>query len=115
MGPREEAIMAKHEGLVWRAALPILLGASVLLSAPAPRARVDAADVNRVAGLKDAKVAFDITAGDGRAPAEHPEHDRRDARIVHQARHHAPLPPRLSRPGDAADADRRLAAEARRS
>src|SRR3989442_13270830 len=64
MGPHKEAVMAKHGGLAWRVALAILLGASVLLSAPALGARVDAADANPVAGLKDAKVAFDITAGD---------------------------------------------------
>src|SRR5712692_6346762 len=64
MGPHKEAVMAKHGGLAWRVALAILLGASVLLSAPALGARVDAADANPVAGLTDAKVAFDITAGD---------------------------------------------------
>ncbi len=56
--------MTKHGGLTWRVAVAILLGASVLLSAPALAARVEAADANPVAGLKDAKVAFDITAGD---------------------------------------------------
>jgi len=64
MGPHKEAVMANHGGFVWKVALAILLGASVVLSAPALGARVDAADANPVAGLKDAKVAFDITAGD---------------------------------------------------
>src|SRR5881628_3246421 len=71
MGPHKEAVMVKHGGLAWRVAPAIMLGASVLLSAPALGARVDAADTNSVAGdanpvagLKDAKVAFDITAGD---------------------------------------------------
>src|SRR5438128_12338363 len=64
MGAHKEAVMTKHGGLAWRVALTILLGASVLLSALALGARVDAADANPVAGLKDAKVAFDITAGD---------------------------------------------------
>ena len=63
--------MVKHGGLAWRVAPALLLGASVLLSAPALGARADAGDANPVAGaanpvagLKDAKVAFDITAGD---------------------------------------------------
>src|SRR5215470_5537841 len=64
MGPHKEAVMAKHGGLVWRAALTIVLGVSVMVSAPALGARVDAGDANPVAGLRDAKVAFDITAGD---------------------------------------------------
>src|SRR5215470_9025875 len=64
MGPHKEAVMVKHGGPVWEVALAILLGASVLLSAPALGARVDAADDIPVVGLKDARVAFYITAGD---------------------------------------------------
>src|SRR2546428_4142205 len=64
MGPHEEAVMTKHGGLTWRVAVAILLGASGLLSAPALAARVEAADAHPVAGLKDANVAFDITAVD---------------------------------------------------
>jgi intracellular sulfur oxidation DsrE/DsrF family protein len=56
--------MAKHGSIASKVALALLLGASVVLAAPAVGARADAADVDPVAGLKDAKVAFDITAGD---------------------------------------------------
>ena len=47
--------MAKHGSIVWKVALAILLGASVVLAAPAMGARADAADVSPVAGLEDAK------------------------------------------------------------
>ncbi len=56
--------MTKHGSIVWKVALAILLGATVVLAAPAMGARAHAADDNPVAGLKDAKVAFDITAGE---------------------------------------------------
>jgi intracellular sulfur oxidation DsrE/DsrF family protein len=42
----------------------IVLGATLLLGALAAGARTDAADVDPVVGLKEAKIAFDITAGE---------------------------------------------------
>src|SRR5205823_14846584 len=64
MGPHEEAVMTKHGGLTWRVAVAILLGASVLLSAPALAARDESAAVNPVAGHMDANVTFDINTCD---------------------------------------------------
>ena len=46
-----------------RAALVFLLGA-MMVAAPGSRGRAEAADDNPVAGLKEARVAFDITAGE---------------------------------------------------
>jgi len=115
MGPHEEAVMTKH-GVVrggWQCA--ILLGASVLLSAPAAGSAGRGRCANPGRGLKDAKVAFDITAGDAGRVLNILKHDRRDARVVHQARHHARTSSSPSAPRDPADADRRLAAEARRA
>ncbi len=56
--------MAKQVSIVWKVALALLLGAAVVFAAPVLGAHAYAADDNPVAGLKDAKVAFDITAGD---------------------------------------------------
>ena len=44
--------------------LVLALSAVVVMTAPVLGARSHAADDNPIAGLKDAKVAFDITAGD---------------------------------------------------
>ena len=47
-----------------RLLLVLALSVGVVLTAPALGARSHAADENPIAGLKDAKVAFDITAGE---------------------------------------------------
>jgi len=51
-------------GIAWKVALAFLLGAAVVFAAPVMGAHAWAADDNPVAGLKEAKVAFDITAGE---------------------------------------------------
>jgi intracellular sulfur oxidation DsrE/DsrF family protein len=56
--------MAKQASLAWKVALALLLGAAVVFASPVLGAHAYAADDNPVAGLKDAKVAFDITAGE---------------------------------------------------
>ncbi len=56
--------MAKQASLAWKVALALLLGAAVVFASPVLGAYAYAADDNPVAGLKDAKVAFDITAGE---------------------------------------------------
>lgn len=50
--------------IVWRAVLTFLLGAAAVFAAPVIGAHAWAADDNPVTGLKEAKVAFDITAGE---------------------------------------------------
>jgi intracellular sulfur oxidation DsrE/DsrF family protein len=50
--------------VAWKMALAILLGAVVAWAAPALGGRAEAADDSPVAGLKDARVAFDVTAGE---------------------------------------------------
>lgn len=54
--------MMNKTSIAWKIALAVLLGAAVVFAAPVMGAH--AADDNPVAGLKEAKVAFDITAGD---------------------------------------------------
>src|SRR5215470_17842599 len=56
--------MAKQASLAWKVALALLLGAAVVFASPVVGAPAYAADDNPVLGLKDAKVAFDITAGE---------------------------------------------------
>ena len=55
--------MARKTGTTWKDTLGFLLGAMVL-AAPVMSALAWAADDNPVAGLKEAKVVFDITAGE---------------------------------------------------
>ena len=50
--------------VAWKMALAILLGAAVACAAPALGGRSEAAADGPVAGLKDARVAFDVTAGE---------------------------------------------------
>ena len=50
--------------VAWKMALAILLGAAVAWAVPALGGRAEAADDSPVAGLKDARVAFDVTAGE---------------------------------------------------
>ncbi len=57
--------MAHKMGIAWKVALAfLLLGAAMVFAAPVMGAPAWAADDNPVAGLKEAKVAFDITAGE---------------------------------------------------
>jgi intracellular sulfur oxidation DsrE/DsrF family protein len=55
--------MARQASIAWKVALALLLGAAVVFAAPVMGAPAYAAD-DSVAGMKDAKVAFDITAGE---------------------------------------------------
>jgi len=55
--------MTKQASIAWKVALALLLGAAVVFAAPVMDAHADADD-NPMAGLEDARVAFDITAGD---------------------------------------------------
>ena len=54
----------RKASIAWKIALAILFGAAVVFAAPVMGAIADAADDNPVAGLKDARIAFDITAGE---------------------------------------------------
>src|SRR5690348_11547844 len=56
--------MMHKASVAWKLALAFLLAAAVVFAAPAMGAHAWAADDNSIAGLKDAKVAFDITAGE---------------------------------------------------
>ncbi|HTO13083.1 MAG TPA: hypothetical protein VMQ51_16020 [Candidatus Binatia bacterium] len=56
--------MVHRASIAWKVALALLLGAAVVLASPALGAHAWAADDSPVAGLKEAKVAFDITAGE---------------------------------------------------
>ena len=56
--------MTHRTGVAWKVALTLLLGTVLGLTAQLPGPRAWAADDNPVAGLKEAKVAFDITAGE---------------------------------------------------
>jgi intracellular sulfur oxidation DsrE/DsrF family protein len=56
--------MDRPVSIAWKVALAILLGAAVVLAAPVMGAVAHAADDNPVAGLKDVRIAFDITAGE---------------------------------------------------
>jgi len=55
--------MARQASIAWKVAVALLLGAAVVFAAPVTGAYAWAGD-NPVAGLKDANVAFDITAGE---------------------------------------------------
>jgi intracellular sulfur oxidation DsrE/DsrF family protein len=55
--------MARQASIAWKVAVALLLGAAVVFAAPVTGAHAWAGD-NPVAGLKDANVAFDITAGE---------------------------------------------------
>ena len=48
----------------WKTCLLLLLGATVVCAASSVGSRAWAADDNPIAGLKDARIAFDITAGE---------------------------------------------------
>jgi intracellular sulfur oxidation DsrE/DsrF family protein len=50
--------------VAWKLALAILLGAALVWAAPALGDRAQAADDSPVAGLKDVRIAFDVTAGE---------------------------------------------------
>jgi intracellular sulfur oxidation DsrE/DsrF family protein len=56
--------MVSKTSIAWKIALAVLLGAAVVFAAPVMGAQAWAADDDPLAGLKEAKVAFDITAGD---------------------------------------------------
>lgn len=56
--------MVHKTSIAWKVALAVLLGAAVVFAAPVMGAHAWAADDNPIAGLKEAKVAYDITAGD---------------------------------------------------
>src|SRR5437773_9117290 len=56
--------MARNRNIAWAVAPAILLAVAVACASAVVSAPVEAADDNPVAGLKDAKVAFDITAGE---------------------------------------------------
>ncbi len=57
--------MVHKMGIAWKVALAfLLLGGAMVFAAPVMGAPAWAADDNPVAGLKEAKVAFDITAGE---------------------------------------------------
>ena len=56
--------MVHKTSIAWKVALAFLLGAAVVFAAPVMGAHAWAADENPIAGMKEAKVAFDITAGD---------------------------------------------------
>src|SRR5256712_11746103 len=56
--------MVHKTSIAWKIALAFRLGAAVVFASPVMGAHAWAADDNPVAGLKEAKVAFDITAGE---------------------------------------------------
>ena len=56
--------MVHKTSIAWKVALAFLLGAAVVFAAPVMGAQAWAADENPIAGMKEAKVAFDITAGE---------------------------------------------------
>ena len=56
--------MVHKTSIAWKVALAFLLGAAVVFAAPVMGAQAWAAGENPIAGMKEAKVAFDITAGE---------------------------------------------------
>ena len=56
--------MVHKASVAWKVALAFLLAAAVVFAAPVMGAHAWAAEDNPIAGLKEAKVAFDITAGE---------------------------------------------------
>jgi intracellular sulfur oxidation DsrE/DsrF family protein len=56
--------MVHKTSIAWKVALAFLLGAAVVFASPVMGAHAWAADDNPVAGMKEAKVAYDITAGE---------------------------------------------------
>jgi intracellular sulfur oxidation DsrE/DsrF family protein len=56
--------MVHKTSIAWKVALAFLLGAAVVFASPVMGAHAWAADDNPVAGMNDAKVAYDITAGE---------------------------------------------------
>ena len=56
--------MTHETSIAGKVALAFLLGVAMVVTAPVTGAHAQAADDNPVAGLKEAKVAFDITAGE---------------------------------------------------
>jgi intracellular sulfur oxidation DsrE/DsrF family protein len=55
--------MDRHS-IAWNMALVLLVGAAIVGAALPRGGRAEAADDNPIAGLKDARIAFDITAGE---------------------------------------------------
>lgn len=56
--------MVHKTSIAWKVALAFLFGAAVVFAAPMIGAHAWAADESPIAGMKEAKVAFDITAGE---------------------------------------------------
>ena len=56
--------MVHKASIAWKVALAFLLGAAVVFASPVIGAQAWAADESPIAGMKEAKVAFDITAGE---------------------------------------------------
>jgi intracellular sulfur oxidation DsrE/DsrF family protein len=56
--------MVHTKGIAWKVKFLLILGAVAVWAAPVMGAGAWAADDNPMAGLKEAKVAFDITAGE---------------------------------------------------
>jgi len=56
--------MVHKTSIAWKVALAFLLGAAVVFAGPVMGAPAWAADESPIAGMKEAKVAFDITAGE---------------------------------------------------
>ena len=73
-------------------------------------------DHESLAGLKEVKVAFDLTAGDAKALLGRLNViDETRQSLIQQVRRDAALRPHLPRPGDAAHRDRRVEDKAGRS
>jgi len=56
--------MLRKANIAWKITLALILGAAVVFASPVLGAHAWAADDSPVAGMKEAKVAYDITAGD---------------------------------------------------
>ena len=56
--------MVHKASIAWKVALAFLFGAAVVFASPVMGAHAWAADESAIAGMKEAKVAFDITAGE---------------------------------------------------
>ena len=56
--------MVRKINIAWKVVLAFLLGAAVVFAAPVIGAHAWAADESPIAGVKEVKVAFDITAGE---------------------------------------------------
>jgi intracellular sulfur oxidation DsrE/DsrF family protein len=60
----EEDAMGHKTSIAWKVGLALWLGAAAVFAAPVMGGHAWAADDDPVAGLKEARVAFDITAGE---------------------------------------------------